>query len=64
MASASDEGLEFMALVSPTEWVALQAKYTLATSEDLERLIGHIQETVEREHGIRLNPEFRILGTQ
>ena len=35
-----------------------------ATSEDLERLIGHIQETVEREHGIRLNPEFRILGTQ
>ena len=34
-----------------------------ATSEDLERLIGHIQETVEREHGVRLNPEFRILGT-
>jgi UDP-N-acetylmuramate dehydrogenase len=35
-----------------------------ATSEDLERLIGHIQETVEREHGVRLNPEFRIMGTQ
>ncbi len=34
-----------------------------ATSEDLERLIGHIQETVEREHGIRLHPEFRIMGT-
>ena len=34
-----------------------------ATSEDLERLIGHVQETVEREHGVRLNPEFRIMGT-
>jgi UDP-N-acetylmuramate dehydrogenase len=34
-----------------------------ATSEDLERLIGHIQETVEREHGVRLNPEFRVMGT-
>jgi UDP-N-acetylmuramate dehydrogenase len=33
-----------------------------ATSDDLERLIGHIQDTVERDHGIRLNPEFRIMG--
>lgn len=33
-----------------------------ATSEDLERLIRHIQDTVEREHGVRLNPEFRIMG--
>jgi UDP-N-acetylmuramate dehydrogenase len=35
-----------------------------ATSEDLERLIGHVQETVEREHGVRLNPEFRVMGAQ
>jgi len=33
-----------------------------ATSDDLERLIRHIQDTVEREHGVRLNPEFRIMG--
>jgi UDP-N-acetylmuramate dehydrogenase len=33
-----------------------------ATSEDLERLIRHVQETVEREHGVRLTPEFRVMG--
>ncbi len=33
-----------------------------ATAADLERLIGHVQETVERLHGVRLNPEVRILG--
>ncbi|MDB6103230.1 MAG: UDP-N-acetylenolpyruvoylglucosamine reductase [Gammaproteobacteria bacterium] len=33
-----------------------------ATADDLERLIGHVQETVEREHGIRLNTEVRIMG--
>jgi UDP-N-acetylmuramate dehydrogenase len=33
-----------------------------ATSADLERLIGHVQETVERQHGVRLNPEVRIMG--
>jgi UDP-N-acetylmuramate dehydrogenase len=34
-----------------------------ATSEDLERLIGHVQETVERDHGVHLTPEFRVMGT-
>jgi UDP-N-acetylmuramate dehydrogenase len=33
-----------------------------ATAEDLERLIGHVQETVEARHGVRLQPEVRILG--
>jgi UDP-N-acetylmuramate dehydrogenase len=33
-----------------------------ATSADVERLIGHVQETVERLHGIRLNPEVRVMG--
>jgi UDP-N-acetylmuramate dehydrogenase len=33
-----------------------------ATSDDLERLINHVQATVERDHGIRLHPEFRVLG--
>ena len=33
-----------------------------ATAADLERLIGHVQETVERLHGVRLMPEVRILG--
>lgn len=33
-----------------------------ATSADLERLIGHVQETVERQYGVRLNPEVRIMG--
>jgi UDP-N-acetylmuramate dehydrogenase len=33
-----------------------------ATSGDLERLISHIQTTVERDHGIRLSPEFRVMG--
>ena len=33
-----------------------------ASSADLERLIGHVQETVERQHGIRLNTEVRIMG--
>jgi len=34
-----------------------------ATSDDLERLIGHVQAVVEREQGVRLTPEFRIMGT-
>jgi UDP-N-acetylmuramate dehydrogenase len=33
-----------------------------ATAADLERLIHHVQESVERVHGIRLNPEVRIIG--
>ena len=33
-----------------------------ATAADLERLIQHVQETVERVHGIRLHPEVRIVG--
>jgi UDP-N-acetylmuramate dehydrogenase len=33
-----------------------------ATSADLERLIGHVQETVERQYGVRLNTEVRIMG--
>ena len=35
-----------------------------ATADDLERLIGHVQETVEREHGVRLTTEVRILGAR
>ena len=34
-----------------------------ATADDLERLIGHVRETVERQHGVRLNTEVRIMGT-
>jgi len=33
-----------------------------ATAADLERLIHHVQETVQRVHGIRLNPEVRVVG--
>jgi UDP-N-acetylmuramate dehydrogenase len=33
-----------------------------ATSLDLERLIDHVQETVERQHGVRLQTEVRIMG--
>jgi UDP-N-acetylmuramate dehydrogenase len=33
-----------------------------ATAADLENLIRHVQQTVERMHGVRLNPEVRILG--
>jgi UDP-N-acetylmuramate dehydrogenase len=33
-----------------------------ATADDLERLIGHVRETVERQHGVRLNTEVRIMG--
>ena len=33
-----------------------------ATAADLERLIRHVQETVERVHGVRLHPEVRIVG--
>jgi UDP-N-acetylmuramate dehydrogenase len=33
-----------------------------ATSADLEELIRHVRETVEREHGVRLNTEVRIMG--
>jgi len=32
------------------------------TADDLERLIGHVRETVERVHGVRLNTEVRIMG--
>jgi UDP-N-acetylmuramate dehydrogenase len=33
-----------------------------ATAADLERLIQHVQATVERVHGVRLHPEVRIVG--
>jgi len=33
-----------------------------ASAADLERLIGYVQETVERQHGVRLNTEVRIMG--
>jgi UDP-N-acetylmuramate dehydrogenase len=33
-----------------------------ATADDLERLIGHIQQTVESRHGVRLQTEVRIMG--
>jgi UDP-N-acetylmuramate dehydrogenase len=33
-----------------------------ARAADIEKLITHVQETVERLHGIRLVPEVRILG--
>jgi len=33
-----------------------------ATAADLERLIQHVQETVEKVHKVRLNPEVRVVG--
>jgi UDP-N-acetylmuramate dehydrogenase len=33
-----------------------------ATAADLEQLIHHVQETVERLHHVRLTPEVRIMG--
>ena len=33
-----------------------------ATAADLERLIGHVQNTVEQRHGVRLATEVRIVG--
>jgi UDP-N-acetylmuramate dehydrogenase len=33
-----------------------------ASAADLERLIRHVQETVERLHGVHLNPEVRVMG--
>jgi len=33
-----------------------------ATAAELEQLIRHVQDTVERLHGVRLNPEVRVMG--
>lgn len=33
-----------------------------ATAADLERLIQHARETVEKTHGVKLHPEVRIVG--
>ena len=33
-----------------------------ARAEDLERLIGHVRDTVARVHGVALRPEVRIVG--
>jgi UDP-N-acetylmuramate dehydrogenase len=33
-----------------------------ATAADIEALIGHVRDTVERVHGLRLVPEVRVLG--
>jgi UDP-N-acetylmuramate dehydrogenase len=33
-----------------------------ATAADIEQLIGHVQTTVERMHGVRLHPEVHIVG--
>ena len=35
-----------------------------ATARDLEELIQHVQRTVERVHGVRLEPEVRIMGEE
>ncbi len=35
-----------------------------ASAADLETLIRHVQETVERLHGVHLNPEVRVMGVQ
>jgi len=34
-----------------------------ARAADIEQLIEHVRTTVERVHGVRLNPEVRIVGT-
>ena len=33
-----------------------------ASAQELEQLIGHVQQSVERLFGIRLEPEVRIVG--
>ena len=33
-----------------------------ATATDLERLIQHVRETVEKVHGVSLHPEVRVIG--
>jgi UDP-N-acetylmuramate dehydrogenase len=33
-----------------------------ASAQDLESLIGHVRDTVERVHGVALKPEVRIVG--
>ncbi len=33
-----------------------------SSAADLERLIEHVRSTVEREHGVSLHPEVRIVG--
>lgn len=33
-----------------------------ATAADLERLIQHVQNTVEQVHGVKLHPEVRVVG--
>jgi UDP-N-acetylmuramate dehydrogenase len=33
-----------------------------ATAADIEQLIGHVQESVERTHGVKLTPEVRMVG--
>jgi UDP-N-acetylmuramate dehydrogenase len=33
-----------------------------ATAADLEKLIQHVQDTVQRVHGVSLHPEVRIVG--
>ena len=33
-----------------------------ATAADIEQLIAHVQQTVERVHGVRLTPEVRMVG--
>lgn len=33
-----------------------------ATAQDIERLIAHVQHTVEQRHGVRLETEVRIVG--
>ena len=33
-----------------------------ARAAEIEQLIGHVQDAVERQHGVRLQPEVKILG--
>jgi UDP-N-acetylmuramate dehydrogenase len=33
-----------------------------ARAVEIEQLIGHVQDTVERQHGVRLQPEVKIMG--
>ena len=35
-----------------------------ATAADVLALIRHVQDTVEKEYGVRLEPEVRLIGEQ
>lgn len=60
--SAGLKGFRIGGAVVSTKHANFLLNEGAASAADIEQLIGHVQAEVERQHGVRLEPECRIVG--